>query len=271
MHPFVALMRRYTHAYTNLQDFDACDSIMVPGYTLHMGTHDLSGRDSHYKPATQRQFEQFPGLCLTINEIITNGDRLCLRFSEHGASRRHQGRTATWSGVGLYHWDGERLLENFVEQDYWARRLQLASGRPAAVEPPAIAPWDTQPQPANADHEALARRFIDAGGLLAANGLVFDDQWHPASATPATEVLAPTHAEINDLFSAGDRVCFHVTQHGRLQADFAQGEAGRIGEPVFVHIAGALRIEQGRVVGGRAVRDRIGLFRRLQAAAREGV
>ena len=122
MHKFVALMRRYCHDYTNRQDFAACDTIMVPQYTLHMGTHHLTGRDSAYKPATSRQFQQFPGLCLTINEVVTNGDRLCLRFSEHGASMRHAGALAAWSGIGLYKWDGERLTENFVEQDYYSRR-----------------------------------------------------------------------------------------------------------------------------------------------------
>ena len=96
MDKFVALMRRYCYDYTNCQDFAACDSIMVPGYTLHMGTHDLMGRDEFYKPATQKQFDQFPGLVLTINEIITNGDRLCLRFSEHGASVRH----GLWRALG---------------------------------------------------------------------------------------------------------------------------------------------------------------------------
>lgn len=263
MHKFVALMRRYTHAYTNMQNFDACDDIMVPGYTLHMGTYDLSGRDSHYKPATQRQFDQFPGLCLTINEIVTNGDRLCLRFSEHGASQRHGGARAAWSGIGLYKWDGERLLENFVEQDYWARRQQLASGIPGAVEPPAIAPWDTEPQPADAGNEAIARRLIESGGLFDVPGVVCDDRWHPQSATPATRVLDFDGVHFNDLFSAADRVAFHVTMRGRLHADFSQGHAAWIGRDVVLHMAGLLRIDNGAVASGRVVRDRIGLYRRL--------
>lgn len=268
MHKFVALMRRYTHAYTNLQNFAACDDIMVPGYTLHMGTYDLSGRDSHYKPATQRQFDQFPGLCLTINEIVTNGDRLCMRFSEHGASVRHNGARAVWSGIGLYKWDGERLLENFVEQDYWGRRLQLVSGRPGAVEAPAIAPWDTEPQPANEENEAVVRSLLESGGLADAPGVAFDDRWHPDSATPATRVIEPGNVAFNDLFSAGDRVAFHITQHGRLLADFSHGRADRVGETVMLHMVGLLRVENGAVVSGRVVRDRIGLYRRLERSDR---
>ena len=49
--PFVALMRRYCIDYTARHDLSVCDDIMDPGYTLHMGTHDLAGRDDAYKPA----------------------------------------------------------------------------------------------------------------------------------------------------------------------------------------------------------------------------
>src|SRR2546430_12055290 len=125
--PFVALMRRYCIDYTARHDLSVCDDIMVPGYTLHMGVHHLAGRDEAYKPAAAAQFRQFPGLCLTVNEIICSGDRLALRFTEHGASARHDGARAAWAGVGLYRWDGQRLLENYVEQDYFGRRRQLRS------------------------------------------------------------------------------------------------------------------------------------------------
>ena len=78
MEPFVALMRRYCIDYTARHDLSVCDDIMVPGYTLHMGVHHLAGRDEAYKPAAAAQFRQFPGLCLTVNEIICSGDRLPL-------------------------------------------------------------------------------------------------------------------------------------------------------------------------------------------------
>ena len=163
--PFVALMRRYCIDYTARHDLSVCDDIMVPGYTLHMGVHHLAGRDEAYKPAAAAQFRQFPGLCLTVNEIICSGDRLALRFTEHGASARHDGARAAWGGIGLYRWDGQRLLENFVEQDYLARRRQLAGDGPDPVEPPAVAPWDTRSVPADPAAEAVVRGWLAAGTL----------------------------------------------------------------------------------------------------------
>src|SRR5438552_2751292 len=170
--PFVALMRRYCIDYTARHDLSLCDDIMVPGYTLHMGVHHLAGRDEAYKPAAAAQFRQFPGLCLTVNEIICSGDRLALRFTEHGASARHDGARASWGGVGLYRWDGQRLLENYVEQDYFGRRRQLAGDGPDPVEPPAVAPWDTRSVPADQAAEAVVRTWLAAGDLT---GVTVDD------------------------------------------------------------------------------------------------
>jgi len=260
VHKFVALIRRYCYDYTNRQDFAACDTIMVPGYTLHMGTHDLTGRDEFYKPATRRQFDQFPGLVLSINEIVTNGDRLCLRFSEHGASVRHAQKRAAWGGIGLYKWDGERLLENYVEQDYYSRRLQLSSGQPVDVETPATAPWDTVPEPANEAAETLVRNALSAGSLFKNRAICFDDG---GAAGPTQQILEPTGLRINDLFSAGDRVAFHIVQSGRLTADFSMGRPDLVGTDIMLHMAGVVTVKQGAVTWGRIIRDRLGLQRRL--------
>ena len=249
--PFVTLMRRYCIDYTARHDLSVCDDIMDPGYTLHMGTHDLAGRDEFYKPAAAAQFRQFPGLCLTVSEIICSGDRLALRFTEHGASARHDGARAAWAGIGLYRWDGRRLLENYVEQDYLARRRQLAEGGPDPVEPPAVAPWDTRSVPADPAAEQVARGWLAAGDL---GGVTADDGCEPH------RPIAVSRTEITVLFSAGPRVAFHAVQHGLLTGEdprfTGDGEA-------FVHVAGVVQVEGGRVARGRVVRDRLGLLRRL--------
>ncbi|WP_323039106.1 ester cyclase [Gemmobacter sp.] len=260
---FVALMRRYCNDYTNRHDFSVCDEIMEDDYTLHMGVHDVTGRDSEYKPATLRQFSQFPGLCLTVNQIITNGNRLAMRFSEHGASVRHAGRTAAWSGVGLYHWNGARLVENFVEQDYFARGAQLASGDPNPVENPAIAPWDTLAEPASPANEDLVRRALASGELMQAPELLFDDEWITDQSRP--RIIAPTACTVNDIFSAGDHVAFHACVEGTVNPGTELGD-GATGRPAFLHFAGIVRVRDGRVVSGRGVRDRIGLMKRLRDA-----
>ena len=71
---------------------------------------------------------------------------------------------------------------------------------------------------------------------------------------------AATRTDISVLFSAGPRVAFHAVQHGPLTGEdprFAgDGEA-------MLHLAGVVRVAGGQVTGGRVIRDRLGLLRRL--------
>ena len=180
--PFVALMRRYCIDYTARHDLSVCDDIMVPGYTLHMGVHHLAGRDGAYKPAAAAQFRQFPGLCLTVNEIICSGDRLALRFTEHGASARHDGARAAWAasactaGTGSGCW---RTSSSRTTSPAGASSPVTARTR---FEPPAVAPWDTQSVPADPAAEAVVRGWLAAGDLT---GVTVDD------GRPAHRLVAP--------------------------------------------------------------------------------
>jgi predicted ester cyclase len=252
-------MRRYCLDYTARHDMTVCDAIMAPEYTLHMGGHDLVGRDGAYKPAAAAQFRQFPGLCLTVNEVIYSGDRLALRFSEHGASARHDGARAAWGGIGLYRWDRLRLVENFVEQDYFARRRQLADGDCDQVEPPAVAPWDTEAAAPDPAAEATVRAWLAVGDIAR---VTLDD------GRPARHIIIAERTDIDDIFSAGSRVAFHAVQHGSLAGDDPDFAGFAVGSPSVLHFAGVVAVAGGQVVAGRVIRDRLGLYKRLSAAAR---
>jgi predicted ester cyclase len=263
MEPFVALMRRYCVDYTNAQDLSVCDELMVPSYTLHMGGYHLTGRDEAYKSAVAAQFEQFPGLCLTVHELAASGDRLAMRFSEHGASARHGGNAAAWSGLGLYRWNGERLVENFVEQDYYARRRQLISGVPDAVEAPAVAPWDTVAEQSQDEALATVRAWLchtaSSDALAAPAGLRCDD------GNPAHRLLEVESVEVDDAFSTGNRVGFHAALTGRYCGGLGEDVADRRGAEVTLHIAGLVCTEAGGVISGRVIRDRLGVYKTLRS------
>ena len=162
MEPFVALMRRYVVDYTNSHDLAVCDEIMEPDYVLRMGPHVVAGRDDAYKPATRRQLEQFPGLGLTVHEVVTNGSAWPCA-SPSTAPRYARRGLAVWGGIGLYAWNGRRLTTNRVEQDYLARRRQLAEGVPDAVPPPAPAPWDTVARAPDPAADRAARAWAEQG------------------------------------------------------------------------------------------------------------
>jgi predicted ester cyclase len=255
---FVRLMKHYVVDYANSQDQGQTEFVMEPDYVLRMGEHRVIGRDGAYAAATRKQFEQFPGLGLTVHEIVTNGDRLAMRFSEHGASSKHSKRLASWGGIGLYAWNGERLTSNNVEQDYFSRARQLAGDTPNAVEAPAIAPWDTDPASPDAGNEAVVRGWLTSGTLAATPGVILDDAW---AGHPAPAIVEQEDVEINDLFSCGSAVAFHVTQRGKLHGGSIEG--AEAGQTVGLHMAGLVHVRNGQVAEGRIIRDRLGLSRAL--------
>lgn len=256
---FVKLMKAYVVDYTNSHDQTQVERIMEPDYTLRMGSAMVNGRDGAYAAATRRQLDQFPGLCLTVHEIYTAGDRLALRFTEHGASIKHGGARASWAGIGLYRWNGSRLTTNSVEQDYYSRAAQLASGLPRSVESPAISPWDTVAVEPDAKNAECARRWLEEGRLGSSPEVRCDDA-QVGSCDP--KIIAQERITINDLFSCGSAVAFHASQHGPLQADFAP-RPELVGRPASLHMAGILHVADGRVCSGRVVRNRLELSRSL--------
>jgi len=252
---FVRLMKHYVVDYTNSHDPAQTEVVMEPDYALRMGDHRLVGRDGAYAAATRKQMEQFPGLGLTVHEIWASDEALMMRFSEHGASLRHGGARATWGGIGLYRWNGVRLTANHVEQDYFSRAGQLATDEPLPVEPPAIAPWDTQPAAPDAAAVDIVRAWLEIGDLA---GVTCDDGRGDVA------VLAPETIAINEIFSCGSAVGFHASQHGRVTDAFAAdpADAGRDG---VLHMAGIVHVADGAVASGRVIRNRLDLQRALRA------
>jgi predicted ester cyclase len=238
MHPLARLARRFTVDWLDRADASVPAQIMAPDYRVHIGDVELTGLDA-YVPATVGQLEQFPGLQLTVHSLVLTADRLALHFTEHGASVRHDLRPAAWTGVALFAWDGERLTENWTQEDYAARRRQLADGVPDTIGPPAVAPWTTQPARPDPAAEDVVRAWLGSA-QPGFDDVVWDDDLTPA-------LVRPREVEVAELFSAGDRVAFAATQVDRTD---------RLG------VAGLVTVTDGVVAGGVVVSDRHGLLRR---------
>jgi predicted ester cyclase len=258
-------MRKYCIDYTNRHDQSVCDEIMHPDYVVHISQADLP-RDALYKSAVTSVFERFPGLGLVVHEFVTQGDRLAMRFSEHGAAPAADGRYAAWGGIGVYRWNGEQLLENFVEQDFAAQQAQLSGAAPPApLESPHLDPWvGTKAEPANPTAEKVAREWLERGDLRDAPEAIVDSSWYEAMAPCPIEVDSVV---INDLFSAGDRVAFHVSQQGRYAGGLPGVDASQEGQSARLDCAGIATVTEGRVRGVRVITDRMGTVRTMLEGA----
>jgi hypothetical protein len=254
MHPFVALMRKYCIDYTNSHDQSLYADIMEPDYVVHINGMSLV-RSTTYAQAVREIFFAAPGLGILVHEFVLNGDRLCMHFSEHGAMPAGGTRAlACWRGIGLYKWNGRRLTENFVEQDYFAMQAQLAGGQPHPLLPPHVDPWTTtEPVPADPDAEQTVRTWLEKADLAAAPVHEIDDARTGAT---YTAVLDPREVVVNDLFSAGADVPFHVTIRGPYRGGLGAGAEKHLGKSAALHVAGIARVADGAVASVKAVTAR---------------
>jgi predicted ester cyclase len=262
MEPFIKLMRRYVIECADLHDeavYDKYNEIMEPDYVVHMSGTNMN-RDADFKPAVKLYFEQMPGLCLAMHDIITNGDRLAMIFTEHAGSLAHGGRLSAWTVVALYKWNRKRLTEVWVEQDFLSRFAQLETSKPHPIEPIHVDPWLIQSVPANPANEAIVRRWLLNGDFRDVAHAVIDDSWVTGSSEP---VLSDVRTEINDLFSAGNRVPFHIKQTGKYRGGIAGVGNEYRGRDAVLYIAGVASVEGKSVNDVRAVTDRWGLQTRL--------
>lgn len=253
----LALLRRWVVDYFNRHDSEAARSFCAPGYALSIGDVTLSGRDEAWLPAVEVQMRNFPGMGMTVHQTIAGEDWAAIWFSEHGASN---GKAAVWSGVGIYRAEGGVLTGCVAQEDYMTRRRQLKSGTADAVDPPAVAPWDVGAGHKDPEAEAAVVAWLE--GSWPKPGVTCDDE-HITQQPMRFDVEA---TEVGALHSSDGFVAFNACQIG-IYRDGLPEPAVTAAPAQRLDVNGLVRVVDGRVVSGRIIRDRMGLWARLKEAA----
>lgn len=254
----LALLRRWVVEYFNGHNADAARGFIAPEYSLSIGDIVFAGRDESWLPAVDVQMQAYPGLCMTVHQTLTGEGWAAVWFSEHGAS---EGRAAAWSGVGIYRADGMVLTGCVAQEDYFTRRRQLKSGVTDPVDPPAVAPWDTTPLHRNEAAEAVVQGWLAQGWPCAPEEVRCDDDY--ITGTPLEFKI--DDMVIGEMLSSGDHVAFNVRQRGIYLGGLPGAAEGPRAETLDCN--GLVKVENGQVVSGRVIRDRMGLWGRMRAAA----
>ena len=262
MEPFVALMRRYCIDYTSVGDQSITPSLMREDYKVMISGRTLDFPT--YTGAVEAAFRRYPTLVLTVHDMILSGDRLAMRFSEHGAPAGEPGALAVWPGISTYRWDGERLRWCRVEQDFQGRDEQSSGDFTTSLEPGHPDPWattvDTPGDPAT---EGAVRGWLDR---LAADPAAALDQpgvrlLETGEQPPLLEGMA---VEVDDLFTAGDRAAGALTLRGTYAGGLPGAPVEAIGLEGHLQATFMARVSDGAVTELELVRDRWGLTRRLR-------
>ena len=253
------LLRGFAVDFLTAHDIAACRWVMADDYTLSIGGHTLKGRETSYLPATAAQLAQFPGLCVTVHDVVAGPEAVAMRFTEHGASGRDGGRVAAWGGVTLFRVKDGRLHHGWAEEDYLARKRQLKTGAPDAVRPPGLAPWDAPCLPPEPATEAAVHAWLaEPASLPGAAG------WEEISSEgpPLAELAKLNAVETVELFTAGTRAAIHVSCQASYRGGFPDA-AAPAGAPVTVRLAALLDVEGDRIARAQVCVDRLGLHRAL--------
>ena len=264
--PTARLLRGFAIDFLTAHNPAAAEWVMDPAYCLSIGGYLLDGRDGSYLPATLAQLEQFPGLCVTVHDVILGEGAMAMRFTEHGVSILAPGHAAAWGGVTLFRTSQGRLRQGWAEEDYFARKRQLKSGLCDKILPPHQSPWDVPVLAPDTATEAAARDFLAApGALLERRNVETICSGGPAFG----QLIVPTGLTIDTLFTAGNRAGFHVACHGSYAGGFADIEPAFIGQPVSLLMAGMMTLdEKGGVSRVQVAADRLGLHRKLLNTSR---
>ncbi|WP_040482185.1 nuclear transport factor 2 family protein [Luminiphilus syltensis] len=261
IHPLAGLLRGFAVDFLTAHNAETAERIMSPSYRLDIGGVVFDGRDEEYLPATLEQLDQFPGLCVTVHDVVLGEDTIAMCFTEHGASLDDEGKQASWSGITFFYTDGERLLRGWAEEEYISRKRQLFIGECDPVEPPQTSPWDTQPKPANPVAEATARDWILEKRPL--KDLPANNRLSPLDPDP-TSLLEIRSSRINEIFSAGDRVVLHAQYEGIYVGGFGDLSPLLVGCQALLRFAAILTVRDNTVVAARITTDRLGLSRALR-------
>jgi predicted ester cyclase len=253
------LLRGFAVDFLTSHDLSAVEGIMDPAYRLTIGGHIFEGRDRVYLPAAAAQLDQFPGLVVTVHDVLLAPDAVAMRFSEHGVSQRDQGRAAAWGGITMFRIMNGRLLHGWADEDYLARKRQLTTGVCDAVKSPHPAPWDVPvetPDPASLE---ATRRWLASPQAFADPGV----EQICAGGPTLAELIVADEFRVDVIMSAGARVVFRAIGHGRYAGGFADIGRSRVGQSIDLSIMGLVRVRNNAVYDVQIVFDRLGLYRTL--------
>jgi hypothetical protein len=252
-----ALLRDFAVKFLTAHDGETGKQIFADDYSLDISGSRLSGRDAQYLPATLAQLELFPGLCVTVHDVVLGPDALALRFTEHGRSAREE-RLSSWGGITVFRIEHGRLKQGWAEEDYFARKLQLRSGSVNPVLAPHPGPWDVPVElPEPATERAVRAWLAQPGSLLSPSDDISDGG--PVLAS----LVTPDVIDLSFVFTAGARAAFHAVIDGTYCGGFGDIPDQAIGAKASLPVAGILDVEGGAVVRSQLCGDRLGLHRRL--------
>jgi len=127
-----AVVRRFMNELWSDGNLDAADELVAINHVHHLGDEELHGPDG-LKGAVSWLRSAFPDLRFEIDDVVSDGDRVVLRWTATGthdgtfADVAPTGRRVAWNGCDWFRLHAGQLTEAFVVADGGALYEQLTS------------------------------------------------------------------------------------------------------------------------------------------------
>jgi steroid delta-isomerase-like uncharacterized protein len=135
MEPFV---QRLIDAY-NGRALEAFDTLLTDDVILVRDAEKAHGRDE-FKAVLSRVYRAFPDIRYTIDDVITSGDRIVLRWEGRGTHQgeylgvQGTGRPISYRGITMYELRDGRISRVWVSADLLSLLRNLRGERRAPAE-----------------------------------------------------------------------------------------------------------------------------------------
>ncbi|HEY7438519.1 MAG TPA: ester cyclase [Acidimicrobiia bacterium] len=128
-----ALVRRHIEQGFNRGDWTVCETTLADDYTAYYGAEGRAnvGR-GHYVQVCKFLRKSFPDVNITIEDIVTEGDKVVMRYTERGTLTGRTflgvepaGQAYAKPGTTVYRVVGGRLAESWGVEDTlgWFQQL----------------------------------------------------------------------------------------------------------------------------------------------------
>jgi len=126
-------MRRFYEKVFHQSNVTTIDEVMAPNFVNHSASQlGLTGGDiQHVTQFVSMALQAFPDLHYTVEELITEGDKIVARLTISGTQQGAfmgmppTGKHATISDVEIFRITGGKAVENWVQADFLGLVQQL--------------------------------------------------------------------------------------------------------------------------------------------------
>jgi steroid delta-isomerase-like uncharacterized protein len=131
-----ALVRRFLVEVENQKNLHVVDEVLAGDYVLDMPGFPTVHGPAGYKKAAPLIFSAFPDLHHTVEDIISEGDRVAARVTTRATHRGQflgipwTGKQVMWTTIHLYRITGGKIVEDRVQMDMMGLMQQLGITTP---------------------------------------------------------------------------------------------------------------------------------------------